>query len=185
MANSRPWNIRTPPPVKSVEITATDHIKSKLDIPPILPQDQTAEILRRVLKERGFEEGKGEGSGLLHRDNGGVHTEIDPNTGGISISSSETEGIDLPPPSGGCPCAERAREAIKEAHIDKGRKKLQARVTERLEREVEDTSCELEGVANQVTSSALKKKAQQLGQIKKITQNEETGEMTILVEVGT
>ncbi len=60
---------------------------------------------------------------------------------------------------------------------------LQTQVTDRLERELRDLRPELDQAANRVTGAALKQKAAQLGQIKEMTEDPQTGSLTIVVEV--
>ena len=58
-----------------------------------------------------------------------------------------------------------------------------AQVTDRLERKLGDVREELDQVVNRVTATALKHKAAQLGQIKEITEDAQSGSLTIVVEV--
>jgi hypothetical protein len=188
MASSRPYRLTVKETLQKV-LVAEDSVQTKLDLPPILPPRQTGEILARVLKERGF---TGEG-GVLVRERGGVKAEVDPGTGQVTVSARGGEAVDLSEEGDlpACsPCAERAREALREGLREKLAKEadartrgLQEKVTERLEGALGELGCELERVANQVTSSALKRKAAALGQIKQITQDSESGAMTIVVEV--
>lgn len=189
MAASRPYRLTVKESLSGT-IVGDDHVRTKLDLPPVLPPEQTRAILDRTLRQRGF---GGDGD-TLKRELGGVLAEVDTTTGGVKVSSLaevdvelEAEGGNLP----GChPCAERARESIRAglrlrlgAQMVDRQDELQREVTARLEKALPALACELERVANQVTSSALKQKAAQLGEIKEITQDEQTGRMTIVVEV--
>jgi hypothetical protein len=60
---------------------------------------------------------------------------------------------------------------------------LQEDVTALLEREIGAIGCELERVANQVTSEAVIRRAREMGEIKKISRSED-GSMTVVVEVA-
>jgi hypothetical protein len=60
---------------------------------------------------------------------------------------------------------------------------LQSEVTSKLEAQLGDLRKELDQVANRVTADALKRKAAQLGQIKELTEDPQSGSMTIVLEV--
>lgn len=63
------------------------------------------------------------------------------------------------------------------------RERLQSAATEELEQKLCDLQPELSEVVNKVTREALKQKANQLGTIKEISENAESGELTIKIEV--
>jgi F0F1-type ATP synthase membrane subunit b/b' len=77
----------------------------------------------------------------------------------------------------------------KEANQDLQRKadektqRLQNEVTNRLERTLNDIRRELDQVVNRVTAEALKQKAASLGKIKEMTEDQHTGNLTIVLEV--
>ncbi len=60
---------------------------------------------------------------------------------------------------------------------------LQRRVTDTLEGALADLKKELDQTVNRVTAEALKQRAAQLGQIKEMTEDPESGSLTIVVEV--
>lgn len=178
---SRPYKITTRPGVNSVAV-ANDHVKGKIEMPVVLPPEQNRPILQGILKEHGFDDG---GDGTMSREQDGVTVEVDPN-GGVTISTSETEG--LPPQiddegGGGCTCATRLRQMAREAERDGIARGLQDRVTKRLERALPALGCELEKVGNQILGKALVQKARSLGEIKSIHHDNQSGGMTIVVEV--
>jgi hypothetical protein len=184
MATSRPWRVTTPPPIKEV-VLAEDHVNTKLDVPPILPPEQTGALVRAELEKRHFEEGEG---GVMTRERGGVKVEVRPPTGEVTISVEASEEIE-PPPSRPSPCGCRMRDALQEGIRQSSRERndrqgrLQRAVTSRLEGSLPRLGCELEGVAARVTAEALKQKAAQMGEIKQITEDPQTGSLTIVVEV--
>jgi chromosomal replication initiation ATPase DnaA len=61
--------------------------------------------------------------------------------------------------------------------------KVQAEATKRLEGHLADLRKELNGAVNRVTAEALKRKAAQIGQIKEVTEDPQSGSLTIKVEV--
>jgi hypothetical protein len=70
-----------------------------------------------------------------------------------------------------------------EADAKEKEEKLQKEVTDRLEVRLTDLRQELDQVVNRVTAEALKRKAAQLGQIKAISEDPQSGSMTIVLEV--
>lgn len=173
MASSRPYRVTAKEPISDV-VVAEDHVQVKLDIPPVASREETSEILSDVLKGRKFEDG---GDGKLTRERNGVKVEVDPDDGTVTVSA-EAEG--RLPPNDPSPCGCRAAAKLKTA--ENTREDLQKQVTNRLEGEVTRLGCELEGVANQVTKEALKRKAGRLGNIKQLIEDK-AGGMTIVVEV--
>jgi hypothetical protein len=188
MATSRPYRITVRESLHKV-LVVEDSVRTRLDFPPILPNEQMSAILTGVLQGRGFSP---QGDQLI-RDHGGVRAAIQPLTGEVTVSTHGSEEIDLSDegdlPS--CtPCAERAKESLREGlreklkhAADERERSLQEKVTDRLEASLVELSCELERVSNQVASKALVQKAATLGEITKITQDPETGAMTIVVAV--
>ena len=57
------------------------------------------------------------------------------------------------------------------------------RLEEALEKHLQELQPEISGVVNQVTRDALKQKAQQMGTVKEVSEDAETGSLTIKVEV--
>ncbi len=188
MASSRPYRITVREVLQKV-IVAEDHVTTRLDLPPILPPGETAEVLTRVLKERGFAP---EGDRLV-RERGGVRAEVGPDTGELTVSAEAREEVDLSDEGDlpACsPCAERAKVALREGlkaklsgEADRRERGLQAEVTGRLEGALGELGCEMERVVNRVTAAALKRKAASLGAIKEISEDTQTGALTIKVEV--
>ena len=70
-----------------------------------------------------------------------------------------------------------------EKQAEKKTAEMQTEVTDRLERRLDDLRRELDQAVNRVTAEALKQKAAQMGQIKEITEDPQTGSLTIVVEV--
>ena len=70
-----------------------------------------------------------------------------------------------------------------EAEADRERERLDRVATDRLEGHLADVSRELNQAVNRATAEALKQKAAQLGRIKEMADDPETGSLTIVVEV--
>ena len=60
---------------------------------------------------------------------------------------------------------------------------LQTEATDKLEAELDSLRAELNQAVNRVTAEALKKKAVQLGKIKRVTEDTESGSLTIVLEI--
>lgn len=191
MASSRPYRITVRETLQKT-VGASDRVGTRLELPPILPPAAMSGHLARVLGERGFAPDHGS-PGSLSRSRDGVTARIDPATGEVDVSASGSVDLDLSDEGDlpGCsPCAERSRASIAaglrrrlETQAGEAQRVLQNEVTDRLEGAIGELGCELERVANQVTASALKEKARSLGEIKQITQDPQTGSMTIVVAV--
>ena len=174
MASSRPYKIKTKEVVGKT-VVAEDHVKVQLDIPPLLPKEQTAAILADALKERKFKQKKG---GHLVRERGGVTITVDPEGGTMTVSAEAETTL---PPGDPSPCSCRALARLhEEKHVQTD---LQRQVTRRLEGAVARLGCEVEGVIHRVTVEALKRKASQLGEIKQMTEDPKSGSLTIVVTV--
>jgi hypothetical protein len=190
VATSRPYRITVKETLNKM-LVAEDSVRTRMDLPPVLPPEQNGQILARVLREHGF--GDSGGGGTLVRENRGVRAEVDPGTGEVTVSADDREAVDLSDEGDlpACtPCAERAKESLRQGLREKLERQagererdLQTRVTDRLERALAELGCELERVSNQVAATALRIKAASLGEIKHISHDNETGAVTIVVEV--
>ena len=188
---SRSYRIRVRESLRRV-VKAEDHIGTQLELLPILPQEELAEILADQLIARGFQR---EGD-VLRRGQNGVSVSVDLADGAVTISLEDEVNLHLERSREGAVYgetrgdADAARARIKKElegqmskEADQQQRELQRQVTERLEGELADLQRELDQVSNRVTAEALKRKAARLGQVKQITDDAQTGELTIVVEV--
>jgi hypothetical protein len=175
------------------ELKGSDEIATKLEVLEILPPEQMAGLLAEELKKRGFEEQE---DGTLIRTDGKVTVCIEPCTGEVTVRSESGETVtleakrdatgydDIGPGEKGI--RERVREQIKqdlEKKAERETERLQTQATRGLEQKLEELQPELGAVINKITREALKHKAQQMGSVKEISEDEETGNLTIKVEV--
>jgi hypothetical protein len=173
-------------------IRAEDHVSTQLELLEILPPEVMAQLLRAELEKRGFEL-KGE---ELVREQDGVRVTVDPATGTVTVHAESAEEVELKGERIGWAGdhdgrdSKRVREATKqelrkelEGKAGVHREKLQSQVTDRLEAQLGDIRKELHQAVNRVTAEALKQKAAQLGQIKEMTEDPQSGSMTIVLEV--
>lgn len=175
------------------ELKGADEICTRLDLLEILPPEQTAQLLKDELKERGFSEQE---DGTMTRADGPLTVTVDPCNGEVSVKSEVKEGVnleatrettgydDLGPGESGL--RRRVQEQLKqdlERKAEKEAERLQTAATDALEQHLEELQPELAKVVNKVTRDALKVKAKQIGTVKEIAEDAETGSLTIKVEV--
>lgn len=173
-------------------ICAEDHIGTRLEILEVLPPEQMAGLLADELERRGFVR---DGTRATRTHNG-VTLAVETTTATVTLATEsseqttiEAERTDRAYDDVG-PHAKVVRENLKkqlekdiERKADEKTKSLQTKVTDRLERELNDVRQELDEVVNRVTAEALKRKAAQMGQIKEMTEDPQSGSLTIVVEV--
>ena len=189
---SRAYRVRVKESLRR-DLSASDEICSDLELLEILPPEQMGELLKGELKQRGFEEEDGK---LVRREENGIVVRIDPKTGEVSISAETQETFEQEANREGYgyddvgPGEEQIRKRLaEEAKQDLERRaeqqqsRLQKEATEKLEAELADLQKELSQAVNRVTAEALKRKAASLGQIREMTEDPESGSLTITVEV--
>ncbi len=173
-------------------IRAEDHVSTQLELLEILPPEVMAQLLRAELEKRGFE---CEGEELV-REQDGVVVSVDPKTGTVTVHAEASHEVELKGERTGWAAdedgtnAKRVRETTRkelqkelEGRAGVERERLQSQVTDRLEARLGDIRKELHQAVNRVTAEALKQKAAQLGQIKELTEDPQSGSMTIVLEV--
>ena len=174
-------------------IRGSDQIKTQLELLEILPPEATAEILRNVLAERGFRAAE---DGTMIRQAAGIRVIVDPCDGSVTVTSEREEAITIESRQQATlfddvgPSEETVREQLRQRlHQELQQKsaielqRLQTEATERLEAALDELQPELARIMNQVTREALKQKAAQLGTIKELTEDPETGNLTIKLDV--
>jgi hypothetical protein len=173
-------------------IRAEDHVSTQLELLEILPPEVMAQLLRAELEKHGFESAGDE----LVREKDGVVVTVDSKTGTVTVHAEASREVELKSERAGWAAdvdgrsakqvRETARKELKkelEGRAGAERDRLQAQVTDRLEAQLGDIRKELHQAVNRVTAEALKQKAAQLGQIKELTEDPQSGSMTIVLEV--
>lgn len=175
------------------ELRGSDEIATKLEVLEILPPEQMAGLLAEELKGRGFQE---QDDGTFTRADGKTTVTVEPCTGEVTVRAEAGESVtleakrdatgydDFGPGEAGV--RERVREQLKqdlEKKAERETERLQTQATRELERKLEELQPELGAVVNKITREALKQKAQQLGTVKEVSEDEQTGNLTIKVEV--
>ena len=174
-------------------LKAGDEICTQLEILEILPPEDMATLLKEELKKRGFEE---QDDGTMIRKDGDITVKIDPCTGDVTVKA-ETEATvnqevkreatgfnDVGPNEKSL--REKVKEQLKqdlEKKFDQEQTKLQGKATDALEKHLQELQPEISEIVNQVTRDALKQKAQQMGTVKEVSEDAESGSLTIKLEV--
>jgi hypothetical protein len=174
-------------------LKAGDEIGTQLEILDILPPEDMATLLRQELKNRGFDEQE---DGTLSRNDGAVTVTVDPCTGEVTVKAQaeETVSQEAKREASGFndvgPGEESLRTRVKEQlkqdldkKFEQEQSRLQNEATEHLEKHLQKIQPEISEIVNKVTRDALKQKAQQLGTVKEISEDAETGSLTIKLEV--
>lgn len=190
---SRAYRIRQTVRVRdslSRDVRAHDEICTDLEILEILPPEEMADLLRGTLKNRGFEP---DDEGRMVRQTDGVTVRIDPESGEVTVSIEATSRVEVELSKevevGDATSSvqrERLREQLRQELEDKAsheEAEARLRVSGEMEAALGGLSEELERVVNEVTREALKQKAARVGQIKELTEDPESGSLTIKVEV--
>jgi hypothetical protein len=175
-------------------IKAEDSVSTELEILEVLPPEQMAGLLSDELEKRGFEK---QGEVLVRKEKGSnVVTTVDPTKGTVTVAAEAAEEAKLESERHGRayddvgPHAGQVRDQLRqeaqrdlEKTVQEKTSVLQGKVTDQLEGKLGELREELDQVVNKVTAEALKRKAASLGQIKEITEDPQSGSMTIVVEV--
>lgn len=173
-------------------IKAEDRVCTELEILEILPPEQMAGLLADELEKGGY---RREGN-LLVKEEDGIVISIDAEKGTVTISAQASESTKVEGERHGRayddigPHASQVRDNLRqelqrdlEKKVEEKTGSLQSKVTDKLEGTLGDLRVELDKVVNKVTAEALKRKAASMGQIKEITEDPQSGSLTIVVEV--
>jgi FtsH ternary system domain X5 len=188
---SRAYRIRVRESLRKV-LRVEDQVSTQLELLALLPPEQMAELLTMELEQRGFQR---DGDRLVRRQSG-IAVSVEPATGTVTVRAAESHSIDVEQEDTGFATDDggqsakrvekhlrrQLQESLKQ-HADTEKAALQAQVTGKLEAHLGDVRKELDQVVNRVTAEALKRKAAQLGTIKQVTEDAQSGSMTIVLEV--
>jgi hypothetical protein len=188
---SRSYRVSVKESVSKV-VRAEDSVSTQLEILAVLPAEDMAGLLEQELAAHGFDK---VGEDMVRTEKG-VTVAVDTKTGTVKVSAAASEQTTVEGEKEGRayddvgPSASAVREQMrKELQKDLDKKiqekqaALQGKVTDKLEAALSDLRDELDQAVNHLTAEALKVKAGQLGQIKEITEDPQTGSMTIVVAV--
>lgn len=188
---SRAYRIKVKESLKRV-VRAADRVSSQLEVLGILAPEQMGELLRQELLGRGFQE---QGNKVARTQNG-VTVSVDPQSGTVTVTSELSDKVSLEGEKeariytdvglGAEKTKKQLRADLREDLERQAREReadLQKQATDKLEAELEGLRRELDQAVNRVTAEALKQKAAQLGQIKEMTEDPQSGSLTIVLEV--
>ena len=190
---SRAYKIKVSESVSKV-IRAEDHVSTQLEMLEILPCDQMADLLAEELVKQGYERKEGK----VVRIDGDVTIEVDLESGTVSVRAAASDDVEIAGEKSGVgyddegPARSRSAASKKlseqlkqelEGQIDRKEEKLQQEITDQLEEQLKDLRAQLDKAVNRATAEALKQKAAKIGQIKEMTEDPESGSLTIVVEV--
>ena len=190
---SRAYRIKVKESVKR-DVRAEDSIRTQIELLEVLPAEQMGELLARELEGRGFECND---DGMLNRTaENGVTIAVDPCSGEVTIRAESEKTVEIEGTREGFgyddvgPGSQQVKGRLSKELIDDLEKrveheaaKVQTAATSKLEKALTDLQPELAEVVNRVTSEALKQKAAQMGTIKEISEDSESGSLTITLEV--
>jgi hypothetical protein len=172
-------------------IEVSDGIQSKLEILDILPPEQTQALLERELAAAGFEQR--EDGQWVRVDADGVEVRVDAKASTVTVSAGAEADIELTRERVVSAWAENdanTREAGRkglirelEGDVQEREKNLQAQVTRELEGKLGDLRRELDQISNRVTVDALKQKAASMGEVQEVSEDPQTGSLTIRVKL--
>ncbi len=167
-----------------------DGVCSRLELLPVLERDRLAELLGAELTGRGFTR---EGNTAVRRQADGVEVTVDLQTGDvaarlsaqkeIAVSATRTARADPLLTDAGVQQLRDTVQAQLVAKADADEQKLRQKLTAQLEDALKGIRAELDQVVNKVTAEALKVRAGELGTIEEISEDPQTGSMTIKVRV--
>ncbi len=188
---SRAYRISVKESVRRV-VRAEDHVRSQLEMLDILPPAQMADLLAAELIRQGFQR---DGDAVVRTD-GDIKVTVDLKSGTVTVQSESEQEVEVSGERTGNSYdrsgahAKAIRQNLQEGlvkdlekNVSQHEKALQKQVTDKLEGQLADLRKELDQAANRATAEALKQKAAQIGQIKELTEDPESGSLTIVVEV--
>lgn len=188
---SRAYRIRISESLRR-HIRVDDGIQSRLEILEVLSPEQTAGLLEHELEAAGFEQREEDGQ-WVRVDEDGVEVRVDAQTATVTVSAKadaelelERERIITAWAENDAATRERGHAQLQrelEGEVAQQEKDLQATVTEALEGKLGDLRKELDQISNRVTAEALKQKAASMGEVQEISEDPESGSLTIRVKI--
>jgi hypothetical protein len=174
-------------------VRVADGIRTSLELLDVLPADAMCGLLAAELQARGFCR---EGEHMVRVEEDGIELRVGVSgdqAGQVTVRLCRDREVELTVSRSRRTeeeHAERERQALHDevaAALARGEREAHARlgaeVTQTLERKLRDLGRELDGIASRVTAEALKVRAGQLGEIQEISEDPETGSLTIKVKV--
>ncbi len=167
-----------------------DGVCASLELLPVLGREQMAELLAAELEKRGFSR---QGETAVRSEGEGVEVRVDLKTGEVTATATASRELALelqrsrPVAPDAAVAEEKKLRGELQAQLDRqasdAEAKLRQRTSAGLEATLKGLRGELDAIANRVTAEALKRKAAELGTIEEISEDPQTGSLTIKVKV--
>lgn len=172
-------------------VKVEDGVQTSVELLPVLPAGRMADLLAAELEALGFTR---EGKLARRTDEDGTEVTVDLELGTVTVRLTAEADLELERKvSGSTTDRKRVDEAKKklkkkaradlERRADAEQERLRQEVTEQLEGKLRDLQREIDSAVNRATAAALKEKAAQMGEIEEISEDKETGSLTIRVRV--
>jgi hypothetical protein len=172
-------------------VQVEDGIRTRLEVLPVLAAERMGELLAVELEKRGFAR---DGKTARRTEKDGVVIEVDLGSGELTARATEESELQLKVDKRGTvadrnlqdEARDKLQQQAREDLEEKARgaeEKLRQKATEKVERKLKDLKAELDSVSTRVTAEALKIRAGELGTVEEISEDPETGSMTIKVRV--
>jgi FtsH ternary system-associated peptide len=166
-----------------------DGVQSPLEMLPILAPERMGDLLARELEAQGFER---DGDTMTRKEADGVEITVDLRTSTVTArigaSASIEESIERRA-NVGIERKDASEDALRrdvkrdlEDRVSARTEALRRDITEKLEKKLGDLRTELDGAVGRATVSALTEKAQQLGHIESVVEDQ-GGNVTIKVRL--
>ena len=185
---SRMYRIRVSESVEKL-VHVEDGVATDLELLPVLERPRMLELLAEELAKRGFTR---DGNIATRAEEDGVVVSVDLESGRVTarVESERQVAVAGERSASVAQKTDAAEEALRaklraqlERDVQREEEQLRQEATQRLEKKVRDLQAEMDQVVNRVTAEALKERAGQLGEIEELSENAETGELTIKVKV--
>lgn len=169
-------------------VVVEDGVCTALELLEVLPAEQMREILAAELEKQGF---RRDGDLAKRVDPDGVGITVDLADGSVNIRLAEereveasvekTERVAVGNEEAGEKRLRERVDAALERQVGVQSDRARQQVTEKLEKKLKDLQSELDRVGNRTVAEALKAKAARIGEIQEVSEDAETGAVTIKV----
>ena len=172
-------------------VKVEDGVQTQMELLAILPVQRMAELLAAELEQLGFER---DGQLARRTDEDGTEVTVDLEQGTVTVRLAAEADVELERKRTGsvydrkqqAGAEQQLRRQLREdleRQADARQEELREEVTQQLERKLRDIQQAIDKAVNRASASALKEKAAQLGEIEEISEDTETGSLTIRVRV--
>jgi len=161
-----------------------DGIELQLELLDVLPRERLGELLRAELIAEGFTE---EEDGTFRKEVEGIDVRVDAATGTVTIRRGESHEVERK--ASAVVLSDEAAEGRRiasdavAAQIEQEEQRLQAELTEQIAEHVPAIRQMLDRISTRVVGEGLKERAAELGEIEEISEDPDTGNLTIRVKV--